>query len=534
MMDYVIIGGGAAACVLAERLSRHPDCQVCLLEAGPADTSPLIHVPAGILPLMHSRRLNWALHTTPQSELNGRRLFWPRGKTLGGSTAINAMCCTRGQPQDYDDWAAGDKALSGWNFPSLLPHFRAIEDHPLGPSPLHGEGGPVTISKLRSTNPLSHAFVKAAQEAGLPANSDFNGTQQEGAGFYHVMQRDGQRCSNAHAFLHPALDRPNLHVLTGAQVQRLEMENQHCTAVHYVSRGKHHRVPVAVEALLCAGAIHTPQLLMLSGVGPEQELTQHGIPVKLKLPGVGTNLQDHLDISVIWHEQRQQSISLHPRYWPRGYHALKEYLNQRQGELTSNLAEAGGFVATDPDSARPDVQLHFLPAVEVKHGRKLGPTIRYFGYTLRACLLRPASRGHISLQSAKPSDSPRVDPRYLSEPQDMAGMLRALETAREIMHQPSLSAPGKKEWQPGPGVTDKSAMERDIRHRAESIYHPVGTCRMGSDALAVVDPELRIHGLDNVRVVDASIMPTLISGNTTMPVTAIASRAADLILHKSC
>lgn len=534
MTDYVIVGGGAAGCLLAERLSRDPACQVTLLEAGTADTSPLIHIPAGILALMRSKRLNWAFYTEPQKELNQRRLFWPRGKTLGGSSSINAMCYTRGQREDFDLWAESFSGVGqhGWHYQGLLPHFKAMEDFEAGANPWHGEGGELSVQSLRSFNPLSEAYLRAGQQLGLPLNHDFNGQNQWGIGPYQVMQRDGSRCSSAKAFLDPARERSNLTVITKAQVQRLKLRGSRVCGVYYLVAGQELYLPVSGEVILSAGALHTPQLLMLSGIGPEQELSRQGIPLRHQLEGVGRNLQDHLDISVSWLEKGCKGISLNPLFWPRGIKSLLDY-PKRRGVLTSNFAEAGAFVATDPEQSRPDVQHHFLPALEVDHGLNLAPTIRHFGYTLRACLLRPKSRGYVGLRSDRPQDAPVLQPNYLSdaEGEDLKGMVRALDSARELLNQPAISQLGKAEWRPGKGCHTQSEKEAYIRQHAESIYHPVGTCRMGDGEDAVVDQQLRVRGMANLRVVDASVMPNLVSGNTTAATLAIASKAAELILR---
>ena len=533
MMDYVIVGGGAAGCLLAERLSRNPDCQVTLLEAGASDSSPLIHIPAGILALMRSKRLNWALYTEPQKNLNQRRLFWPRGKTLGGSSSINAMCYTRGQPEDFDLWAESfnPDIRHDWHYQGLLPHFKRIEDFERGANPWHGEGGPLSVQALRHFNPLSEAYLRAGQQLGLPLNHDFNGQDQWGVGPYQVMQRDGSRCSSAKAFLAPASERGNLTVITKARVQRLKIRNQRVCGLYYQVAGHELYLPVSGEIILSAGALHTPQILMLSGIGPEQMLKEQSISVRHKLEGVGKNLQDHLDISVSWLEKGYKSVSLNPVFWPKGIKGLLDY-PKRKGVLTSNFAEAGAFLATNPNQSRTDVQHHFLPALEVEHGLNLAPTIRYFGYTLRACLLRPKSRGYVGLRSGRYQDAPLLQPDYLSdeEGEDIKGMVRALDSARELLNQPEIRRFGKKEWRPGKACQTHKEKEAYIRQFAESIYHPVGTCKMGSGTDAVVDHQLRVRGMDNLRVVDASVMPNLVSGNTTAATLAIASKAADLIL----
>lgn len=526
-MDYIIIGGGVAGCLLAERLSQNPQWQVTLLEAGGSNNHPLVTIPAGIIGLMRSRKFNWALRTKAEPELNNRQLFWPRGKGLGGSSAINAMCYTRGQAEDYDDWQR--QGVEGWDYASLLPHFKATEHYHRGENTWHGGDGELQVQALRHQHPLSQAFIDACQEYGLPLNADFNGAKQLGAGFYDVMQNRGQRCSAAHAFLNKAKQRTNLTIISQAQVEKIQLQDKAATGVLYRKDGKSHFLKADKEILLSAGAIHSPQILMLSGIGTSHELTPHGIKVEHELAGVGQNLQDHLDISLIHLDKTRSSISFHPSFLPQGIKAVIQY-TKRRGLLASNMAEAGAFVTTQKDNPRPDVQLHFLPAVEVDHGLNLWPTTRYFGYTLRACLLRPTSRGHIGLHSNSPFDAPRIEANYLSTAEDMQGMLRAFDCANEILQQAKLKRFSKQTWRPAKSILTEAEKIDYIRQHAESIYHPVGTCKMGTDDMSVVDENLKVIGIDKLRVVDASIMPTLVSGNTTAPTLAIANKAAEHIL----
>ena len=526
-VDYIIVGGGSAGCVLANRLSADPDVRVCLLEAGPSDWHPLIRVPMGITGMMRSRRFNWAYYTVPQARLDGRRLFWPRGRTLGGSSAINAMCYTRGQPADYDAWEAD--GADGWNWSTLLPWFRASERFADGADAWHGADGPLSVEPLCCVNPLSQAFIEAAVNAGHPANTDFNGAEQAGVGLYHVMQEDGRRCSNAWAYLRPALERPNLQVITGAHVQSLELQGHRVTGVRYRRRGRERTLRAHGEVVLAAGAVDTPQILQLCGIGDPFELERAGVAVRHPLSGVGANLQDHLDVSVIWRSRDRRGLSFHPSYLPRGVRAVWEYVRHRRGELCSNVAEAGGFLASRPDCATPDLQMHFIPAIEDNHGLSLWRTMTGYGYTLRTCHLRPASRGRVGLSSSDPAAPPRIDPDYLAAPDDLERLVDGLEHAREILAAAPLREIGQMELDPGPGVQGRAALRRYVAAHAETIYHPVGTCRMGRDSDSVVDPALRVHGLEGLRVVDASVFPRLVSGNTNAPVTAVAERAAELI-----
>jgi choline dehydrogenase len=523
--DFVIVGGGSAGCVLANRLSANAQHRVLLIEAGARDWNPFIHMPAGIAQLVNQRSVNWDYYTEPEPALGGRRLWWPRGRVLGGSSSINAMCYTRGQREDYDGWAA--LGCDGWDYASVLPYFRRAEDQARGADAYHGAGGPLSVSDLRYTNPLSGVFLEAARAAGLPANDDFNGARQEGVGLYQVTQRDGRRCSAAVAYLRPALDRPNLRVVTGALVNRVVFHGARAVGVEY-RRGKR---PVetarAGEVLLCGGALNSPQLLMLSGVGPAVALRAHGIAPVLDHPGVGANLQDHLDYCVLY--KCREPITYDFGKLDEVRVGLR-YLLTRSGPGSSNVAEAGGFVRTAaaPD-ARPDAQLHFVPAQLDDHGRHRLPG---HGFTIHTCVLRPASRGQVSLRSANPADKVAIRANYLSAPEDLAGMLAGVRLVREIAAAAPFDRYRGEELYPGNDATDDAALTAAIRAKAETIYHPVGTCRMGADGddTAVLDTRLRVRGLQGVRVVDASVMPTLISGNTNAPTIMIAEKAADSIL----
>jgi choline dehydrogenase-like flavoprotein len=521
--DHILVGAGSAGCVLAQRLSADPHRRVLLLEAGPRDWHPLIHMPAGIAKLVQRKAINWDYYTEPEEHLAGRRLWWPRGRVLGGSSSINAMCYVRGDPRDYDEWAArvGDPR---WAWENVLPYFRRAEDNARGADEHHGVGGMLCVSDLRYHNPLSQVLIEAALALGYAHNRDFNGLRQEGFGFYQVTQKNGARCSTAAGYLRAAHGRPNLHIRTHALVERVRLDGQRAVGVDYRHRGRPCRAEGG-EVILCGGAINSPQVLLLSGIGPAEQLREFGIPVHCHLPGVGENLQDHLDICTL-----QRSLR------PVTYDQLSDtlvalrYFLHRSGPGTSNVAEAGGFLrSTLAPDARCDLQFHFVPALLDDHGRHRLPG---YGYTLHVCGLRPRSRGVIRLASADPAAKPSIRPRYLSDPQDLALLVEGVKLSRRLFAAAPFDPYRGEEILPGAAVRTDAEIAEFIRRKAETIYHPVGTCRMGSDQGAVVDPELRVRGIDALRVVDASVMPNLPGGNTNAPTVMIAERAADLILAR--
>ena len=519
--DYIIVGAGSAGCVMANRLSENPNNQVLLLEAGGSDNNPFIHMPAGLWQLRNNQRINWAYMTEPQAGLNQRRLYWPRGKILGGSSSINAMIYYRGQPEDYDGWQA--MGNSGWDFASVMPWFLKSEDQQRGASELHATGGPLSVQDLKYTNPLSRTFVEAGVQMGYPANEDFNGHRQSGFGTYQVTQRNGKRCSSAVAYLKPVLKRPNLKVLTHALTEKIQIKNGVATGVVVVHKGKQQAFSCG-EVILSGGAINSPQLLMLSGIGPADHLRATDIPVNLDLPGVGGNLQDHLDISTLISSSSHNTYDKLNHTW-----AGIRYLFGKNGPATSNLAEAGGFVASRfANDSRPDIQFHFLPALLDNHGRNLLPGR---GMTIHACQLRPQSRGEIRLKSADPSEPAAMQPNYLQSDHDLQMMLECARLSKEIFSQKVFDPYRDGFIFPEETVSTVEEKIDFVRRKAETVYHPVGTCKMGKDEMAVVDTDLKVHGVDKLRVVDASIMPSLVSGNTNASTIMIAEKCAGSMIE---
>ena len=523
--DYLIVGGGSAGCVLAARLSEDPQVRVALLEAGPPDKSVLIHCPAGLAVLAQNGQANWAFDTVPQPGLNGRRGYQPRGKVLGGSSSVNAMVYIRGQRSDYDHWAAEGNA--GWSFDDVLPYFKRAEHNERGADAWHGSGGPLNVMDLRSPNRFGPVFVEAARQAGYRPNPDFNAAAQEGVGLYQVTHRNGERCSAAKAYLAPARVRPNLTVLTGVHVTRIVTEGQRATGVEFVQSGHVQRLHAAREVLLCAGALQSPQVLMLSGIGPADELARHHIALVHDLPGVGRHLHDHPDVvQVVDAPHLKDLFGLSFAGVLRVLQGIFEWRRQRSGMLTTNYAEAGGFIRSRPDEPTPDLQLHFVIGKLVDHGRK---TVFGHGYSCHVCLLRPKSRGRVTLASADPLAAPLIDPNFLAERDDVDRLVRGVKLMRSILQQPALAGYAGRELAASARAQTDAQIEEFIRTFGDTIYHPVGTCRMGSGPLDVVDAQLRVRGLHGLRVVDASIMPRIVSGNTNAPTIMIAERAADLI-----
>ncbi|WP_281560163.1 choline dehydrogenase [Thalassomonas sp. RHCl1] len=526
--DFIIVGAGSAGCVLAERLSACGKYKVCLLEAGPKDNHWSIHLPIGVIGLMTNRALNWQYKSEREATLNQRRVFNPRGKTLGGSSSINAMLYIRGQKQDYDHWA--ELGNNGWGYDDVLPYFKAMQHQERGQDDYHGTGGPLNVADSRSKLPVNDDFILAAQQAGFPLNTDFNGPSQEGIGYYQVTQKNGYRCSAATAFLTPHLKRKNLTVLTNVQVEKLQLSGKQITGLSYLSKGRRYRLRAEKEVILSAGAFNSPQLLMLSGIGPENELKQHNIEVKHALEGVGQNLQDHVDVLVVNRHNRYDLLSFRPGaiLW-----AIKEswkFITKRSGLLTSSVCESGGFIKSHPNVSRPDLQFHFIPGAMDDHGRNSKMLFNY-GIALHVCLLRPKSRGKVSLFGNKAYLHPRIELKMLDDHDDLEKMTAAVKIAREVLDQSPLSDNNGQELIPGSHCQSDDDIKAFLQQKANTIYHPVGTCKMGQDELAVVDASLKVHGLQGLRVVDASIMPTIISGNTNAPTMMIAAKAADMILE---
>jgi hypothetical protein len=523
--DFVIIGGGSAGSVLAGRLTENPNISVCLLEAGGEGNSWLVNTPAAAVISIPTKINNWAFETIPQKGLNGRRGYQPRGKCLGGSSAVNAMVYIRGHRSDYDHWAA--LGNTGWSYEDVLPYFKKSEHNERIHNEYHGQHGPLNVSELYSDNPYQKTFIEAAKQVGYPLNDDFNGAEQEGLGVYQVTQKKGERWSAARGYLFPYIGkRPNLHVITQAKVSRIVIENGRAVGVEYKHKGQSTVVKAKKEVLLSAGAFQSPHILMLSGIGPRQELEKHGIPVLKELAGVGENLHDHPDFIFAYKTKLMDgtfgvsmggSLDL--------FKQIGLYRKERRGLLTTNYAECGGFLKSRPELDKPNLQLHFVIAVVDNHARTMHMG---HGISCHVCLLNPRARGSVKLSGKNVDDTLLIDFKFLEDEQDLQDMVDGYKVTQKLMQAPALQDKIKEDMFTANVKTDDEIREV-LRQRVDTVYHPVGSCKMGVDEMAVVDPELKVYGVEGLRVVDASIMPTVVNGNTNAPTIMIAEKAVDLI-----
>ncbi|MGN8081720.1 choline dehydrogenase [Variovorax sp. 22077] len=529
--DYIVVGAGSAGCVLAGRLSEDPATRVLLLEAGPADRSLWIHLPIGYGKTMWSPTYNWRFETDPDPNMNGRRIYWPRGKTLGGSSSINGLIYIRGQRQDYDHWAA--LGNPGWSYDEVLPYFIRSEGNQRGGDAFHGGEGPLRVSDITAKHELIEAFIEGAGQTGVPRTDDFNGAEQEGAGYYQLTTHRGWRCSTAKAYLTPAVKRrPNLRIETEAMAGRLLFDGTRAAGVSYRQGGELKTARCRGEVLLSAGSLQSPQLLQLSGIGPRALLDRFGIPVQHELPGVGENLQDHLQIRLGYECSKPITTNDQLNSWFGQMGMGLEWLLHRTGPLAVGINQGGCFMRAlkdaegRPVAATPDIQFHVATLSADMAGGKVHP---YSGFTMSVCQLRPESRGHVRIRSLDAAEPPEMQPNYLSTELDRATTVAGVKAARAIADSPAMRPYVKREVKPGPGAVSDADLLEFCRNNGATIFHPTGTCRMGSDALAVVDARLRVHGVAGLRVIDCSAMPTLVSGNTNAPAVMMAEKAVDLI-----
>ncbi len=530
--DFVIVGAGSAGCVLADRLSADGRNRVTLIEAGPSDRRLWVSVPLGYGKSFYDASINWMYKAEPDSGLGGRSDFWPRGKVVGGSSSINAMVWIRGAAADYDEWA--DAGNVGWGYADVLPYFKAIEHNEGGADEWRGSGGPVHISNVAARmHPLAHVFLRAGQEAGLPLNPDFNGAAQEGVGIYQINTHHGWRMSAAKAFLRPALKRPNVRLITNAQATRIVFDGRRATGVEIQRSGRRETITAHIEVIIAAGAVNSPQILQLSGIGPGSHLAAYGLPVLLDNPHVGANLQDHLGINYVYRARVPTLNQILRPWWGKALAGLQFFLASR-GPLSLSLNQGGGFIRTRDGLDRPNIQLYLqaISTMTARTGtRPLLTPDPFAGFALGLSNCRPKSRGRIAIRSADPLLPAAIEPNSFSAPEDLVDMLEGAKYLRHLAAMPSLAAVIERELQPGPDIVTDADIVADLRARAGTVYHPVGTCRMGSDpAGSVVDARLKVRGIDRLRVVDASIFPAVVSGNTNAPVMMVAAKAADTIL----
>jgi choline dehydrogenase len=524
--DYVVVGAGSAGCVLANRLTADGKHSLLLLEAGPKDTNIWIHVPLGYAKLFKEKTVNWMYQTEPEPGLHRRQVFQPRGKVLGGSSSINGLLYVRGQHEDYDRWR--QRGNLGWGYDDVLPYFRKAEHQTRGADDYHGTGGPLSVSDWRHADPLSEAFVKAAVETGIPFNPDFNGATQEGAGFFQTTTRRGRRASSAFCYLRPAKGRKNLSVETSALAQRIIFEGRRARAVEYRQNGTLRNARARKEVLISSGAYNSPQLLQLSGVGPAELLKRHGIDLVLDAPGVGNDLQDHMQVRIVMRCAKAITLNDIVNHPVRRTLAGLQYAAFRSGPLTIAAGTSGAFFKTNPRLATPDIQIHFIPFSTDKMGEKLHA---FSGFTASVCQLRPESRGSLKVRSADASAPPEIRINYLATETDRAAFIDGIRILRKILAAPALKSYCVNEVYPGSDKTSDEELLDFCRRTGSTVYHPTSTCRMGNDSLAVVDQRLRVRGIEGLRVVDASVMPDLISGNTNAPIIMIAEKASDMILE---
>ncbi|MFQ3190127.1 MAG: choline dehydrogenase [Paraglaciecola sp.] len=531
--DFVIVGAGSAGCVLANRLSENGKFSVCILEAGPSDKTSMVTIPAAFPYFMFSKKYNWLYQAKVDPKIrDGQDFLVPRGKVVGGSSAVNAMLYIRGQAQDYDDWQA--QGNSGWSYKDMLPYFKKSEKHFDGTSEFHGGQGSLYVNKPEVHYKLSHTFIDAAKQAGFSYTDDFNGATQEGVGYYQCTIQDGERCSAGRAFLTPALSRANLSVLTGALATKVIIEQtstgeNRATALEFIKNKVKQTVKANREVILSGGSINSPQLLMLSGVGDKKHLQEHQIPCIQDLPGVGENLQDHVDACVLVESKKKDGLTVSVTGLVKMLPDVIKYLRNKQGKLANSLTEVGGFIRTNTTVERPDVQLHMAPLLFDDNGRDL-KLMRKHGYCCHVCILRPKSTGTIKLKSANPLEQPDIDFKFFSHPDDKKVLVDGIRQVRKILAASAFDDYRSKEIHPGIDMQTDDELFTKAKQKIGAVYHPVGTCKMGNDDMAVVNDSLKVYGITGLRVVDASIMPKLISGNTNAPTIAIAEKAADMIL----